>query len=222
MRVIPRIQVADGRTNVTQDEQESEDFPVTPGRVDDERAWSNPQACETRALRDRAAVLIQRQRGDIYRRIQKLMLPEARRITDTEDVLSTALRRVDSLIARQKFVGMEEEQVYALVHAVLERAIKEKARNARRLRSREHIAAQIAGMTELGNIFPTQSICERIGAMTPDPLDREIALLRGRGLKFHEIASAIGMQPSGVRKRWARLKSRAQEVVDQEGDDADR
>lgn len=179
------------------------------------------QDADRTRLRERAAELIERQRPDIYRRIHKLMLNQARRITDTEEILSTALRRVDHLIARGAFEGTEDAQIYSAVHRVIERTIKEKARNARRLQARELAAAQLSDPAQLDLVLPSRNLCEQIGSLTRDPIDREIALLRGRGMKFHEIAEAIGMQPSGVRKRWSRMKEQAREIMGQEQDHAD-
>lgn len=168
-------------------------------------------------MRKRAAKLIYAQRAQIYRRISTLLVPEARQVTDTEEVLSTALRRVDRLIARGLFRGEEDEQLYALVHRVLERTIREKARNARRQRAREQIVARLN--QDRANAPPlviSSELCERVGQLTRDPIDREIALLRGRGMKFHEIAESMEMSPAGVRKRWSRIRRRAEELAAQE------
>lgn len=194
---------------------------MTNEQGDPVRTWPRADDAQLSRLRERAAELIERQRPDIYRRIHKLMLNQARRITDTEEILSTALRRVDHLIAHGAFEGTEDEQIYSAVHRVIERTIKEKARNARRLQARETAAAQLSEAASIDFVLPSPSVCEQIGSLTQDPIDREIALLRGKGLKFHEIAEAIGMQPAGVRKRWSRMKDRAREIMAQEQDHAD-
>lgn len=220
MRGIPRIQVAADESLVTRFSK-SQEKSVTNEKGDPARMKERADEAELSRLRERAAELIERQRPDIYRRIHKLMLNQARRITDTEEILSTALRRVDHLIAQGAFEGTEDEQIYSAVHRVIERTIKEKARNARRLQAREITAVQLAESVDMEFVLPSRSVCEQIGSLTQDPIDREIALLRGKGLKFHEIAEAIGMQPAGVRKRWSRMKDRAREIMAQEKDHAD-
>lgn len=168
---------------------------------------------ETHVLRNRAADLLFAQRDKVNRRIHSRMLSQARKITDTEEVLSTALRRIDSLILSGKARAETDAQLFALVHQVIERTILEKARNARRLKKREQVVAELSTSPELKTTIPTPELCIRIGQFAQDPVDREIAMLRARGLKLHEIAASISMSDSVVRKRWSRLKSRARGLL---------
>lgn len=148
------------------------------------------------------------------------MLRSARKVTDTEDVLSTALRRLDSLIIKGSVRATTDAQLFALVHQVIERTIKEKARNARRLKRRELLAEELASSARVEGIVPTQDVCVRIGRLANDALDKEIAMLRARGVRLHEIAESLGLPDTVVRKRWSRLKIRAREIMN-EGDHHD-
>ena len=164
-------------------------------------------------LRDRAAELLLSQRDKINRRIHSRMLQSARKITDTEEVLSTALRRLDSLIVKGSMRAQSDAQLFALVHQVIERTIREKARNARRLKRRELLAEELAASARVEGIVPTQDLLVRIGRLANDATDKEIALLRARGIRLHEIAESLGMPDAVVRKRWSRLKIRAREIM---------
>lgn len=169
--------------------------------------------------RERAAKLVYEQRDTIKSRIHRMIGNQARLVTDTEDVLSTALRRVDSLISRGQDQAQSDEQFFALVHGVIDRCIKEKSRNASRLRARELVAQRLREERWDRQPDPrvmTSEQLEHIGRSIPDPLDRQIILLRGRNLSFESIAQAMRLEPGTVRKRWSRLRVKAREQLDKE------
>ncbi len=141
------------------------------------------------------------------------MMAQARKVTDTEDVLSTALRRLDSLILSGQARARTDAELFALVHEVIERTIREKARNARRLKRREQVAAELLAQSQYPAVVPSQDLFRRLGQLARDEIDKEIAILRARGLRFHEIAESMGLPDTVVRKRWSRLKTRAEEML---------
>jgi DNA-directed RNA polymerase specialized sigma24 family protein len=171
--------------------------------------------------RDRAARLMERQRVSIEARIHKLLGDGARRLVDTEDVVSTALRRIDSLILRGKFEEQSEAHFYGLVHGVIERTILEKAVAASRLAKRELLARQLFDACKIDSGRPetdSESEFTRIGALIRSPIDREIAMLRGRDIPFHVIAEMMDMDPAAVRKRWSRMRAQILHQVQEKND----
>ncbi len=181
---------------------------------------SDAEAHSDHELRSRAANLIQEQRASIESRIHSLLEADARRLVSTDDVLSTALRRVDSLILRRAFRGQSDRQFFALVHGLVERTILEKARMSRRIKERERMAAEnLKSLHKESADIPHELHEEflRIGRLVKNPIDREIVLLRGRDLPFHTIAELMGMDPVAVRMRWSRLRARLRDEI--KGDD---
>lgn len=176
-------------------------------------AEGDAQETEVVVLRRRAAELLIAQRDGVNRRIHSRMMSQARKVSDTEDVLSTALRRLDSLILSGRARARTDAELFALVHEVIERSIREKARNARRLKRREQIASELLAQSQYQAIVPSQELFQRLGQLARDEIDKEIAILRARGLRFHEIAESMGLPDTVVRKRWSRLKSRAEEML---------
>ena len=176
-------------------------------------------------LRDQAAELVEQQRASILNRIHRLIGNDARRVTDTEDVLSTTLRRVDRAIAQGTFEAQSDAQFFAFVHGVIERSILEKARDSRRLTHRELIAERLKAISTVQNKESrtfTAEQTEHIGRAIKDPVDREIVLLRGRGIKFAVIAETMGMTPFAVRKRWSRIRLTVQQYIEEQDSDDDR
>ncbi len=176
-------------------------------------------------LRDQAAELVEQQRASILNRIHRLIGNDARRVTDTEDVLSTTLRRVDRAIIQGTFEAQSDAQFFAFVHRVIERSILEKARASRRLTHRELLAERLKAITTVhkqeSRIFSAEKT-EQIGKAIKDPIDREIVLLRGRGIKFAMIAETMGMTPFAVRKRWSRIRMTVQQYIEEQDSDDDR
>ena len=173
-------------------------------------------------LRHRAADLLLSQREQVNRRIHNRMISNARKITDTEEVLSTALRRLDSLILTGRARARTDAQLFALVHEVIERAIREKARYAERIKRREKLVGAMRGDTGLQGLLPSGELFVRLGQLARDPVDKEIAMLRARGLRLHEIAESMGLPDTVIRKRWSRLKVRAREMLGEGTRDDDR
>lgn len=189
---------------------------------DPSREGQVPLSQDVDQKRSHAANLVEQQRATLLNRIHRLLGDDARRVTDTDDILSTALRRIDSVIESGNLEAQNERQFYAFVHGVIERTILEKGRKSRSLTAREKIAQDIR------NKLPTPAVeqrvvtadeLNRIGQLITDPIDREIILLKGRGSSFVEIAESMQMASDAVRKRWSRIRASVREQI--KGDSSD-
>ncbi len=172
-----------------------------------------------------AAQLVEQQRATLLSRIHRLLGDDARRVTDTDDILSTALRRIDRAIDQGSLDAQSERQFYAFVHGVIERTILEKARKSRGLTARERIAQEIKDNVSSPVIEQRVVAAEelsRIGEMITDPIDREIILLRGRDLSLADIAQAMNMTHAAARKRWSRIRTMVREYIKESSLDDDR
>ena len=159
------------------------------------------------------ARLIDQERRSIHRRIHRLLREESRKITDTEEILSTSMRRIDRIIEDDRLVAQSDAQVIALVNAVIDRTILEKARVARRLISREVKAAHLKAAYEKNSVQVDNDLLVKIGQQISDPIDREIVLLRARDQSFGSIAQHLNMEPEAARKRWSRIRNRVREFM---------
>lgn len=183
--------------------------------------WNQSQQHDVERRRDQAANLLARQRDSIMSRIHSILSDKARKITDTDDVLSTTLRRVDSAILRGQLRAMTDEQFFAFVHGVIERTISEKARNSARLVQREQSSSCILKTQNEGQAqvkMLSSEDLQFIGRLLTDPIDREIVLLKGRGLSFEQIAQSMGIYPAAVRKRWSRVRLLVREAVSKDSE----
>ena len=148
---------------------------------------------------------------------------EARKVTDTEEILSTALRRIDHAIVKGNMDAVSDAQFYAFMHSVIERSILEKARASRRLNKRELIAARLQTHKSSQEVRDQDAVLEQlalIGKHVTDQCDREVVMLRGRGMGFGEIAQQLGMTPEAARKRWSRARNAVRALLqEREGND---
>ena len=175
--------------------------------------------------RTHAAQLVEQQRATLMSRIHRLLGDDARRVTDTDDILSTALRRIDNAIEQGSLEAQSERQFYAFVHGVIERTVLEKARKSRGVSARERIAQEIKDEVSSPSIEQRVIAVEelnRIGKMVTDPIDREVIFLRGRDLSLAEIAKAMDMTYAAVRKRWSRIRTTVREYIKENSSDDDR
>ncbi|MBL4592069.1 MAG: sigma-70 family RNA polymerase sigma factor [Phycisphaerales bacterium] len=166
--------------------------------------------------RQEAAEHIQQQRDTVMRRIHSLLGGGARKITDTEDVLSTTLRRVDKAVYTGRLRAINDAQFYSFVHRVIEQAILEKTRSANRIRKREGAFQRMRGSDEeplTAKSAMVREDIERMSRVISDPLDREIVFLKGRGLTSALIAESMGMEAAAVRQRWGRMRAKVREMI---------
>lgn len=139
--------------------------------------------------------------------------PRMRRLVDSQDLLSTILRR---LCQRMRGTGIRAEnhrQFWALVYRIGNDALIDRIQVISRLRELEsggsHFASSMADrlITEgpdADREFATQlgRILDRIES----PLDREILVLWLHGHSLLDSGEMLGLTPAAVRKRWQRLR----------------
>ncbi len=135
-------------------------------------------------------------------------------MANTDEIMSTAWRRVDKAIASGRLEAKSDEQFFAFVHGVIRRAILEKARAGRRMTKREQVAhvlrEQIRKPDSQDKSDKLLKVY-RLGEMIRNPVDREIILLKGRGHSYPVIAELMKMDPAAVRMRWTRIRKRVRE-----------
>lgn len=158
-----------------------------------------------------AAEILTQHRDEILRRIHAQIGGNTRKVTDTEDILSTVARRLDHLIAEGRLQATSERQLFALIHAITDRTLLEKHRQGTRTQQRE---SSIAREHEANTEHNAQtSGLERIVKLVPDPIDRQILNGKARGWSYETLAAELGIQEEAVRQRWSRLRKRVQESI---------
>lgn len=169
--------------------------------------------------REAAAELAVQYGPRIRRRIAGKLGPRLRRIFDSQDILSTVLRRLDIFVAENRLDIASEGQLWALIMAIANRAVIDKLRILRRLEMTEGAdRLDTEGMRR--RLLDTrderpQEIeveLERAFISLPDETDRTILWFWLSGMEHRQTSMLVGLTPAATRKRWERIRGRLREV----------
>lgn len=164
--------------------------------------------------REAAARFITENEGIIRRRFRHRLGRAARRLVDSQDLVSTIARRLDQMVRAGAARVETQGHLWSLIFRIGERAAADKGRIMARLERVEGPDSELA--YEWRCRFARAERRERGGmeieldAMLrtlADPMDREILTMWLMGQSFVAIAQEMGLAPEMVRKRWERIRS---------------
>lgn len=171
--------------------------------------------------RDQTAAFALEHAASIRRRIRGKIGPSIRRVFDSQDIVSTVLRRLDLYISRSNPSVTSESDLWALIMRIAHNAVIDKARIIRRLQATEGEDSEFARLM-LDRFNGHAFNCERIldlelGAIF-DHLssgdDQQILWLWLTGHELVMIGEIIGVSPDTVRKRWQRIRQQLREHIE--------
>lgn len=197
--------------------------PLCPDRSRGEpwRPWADPRVGTWLTLnRDELAAFVSAQGPLLLRRIRRKLSPSARDLFDSQDVFSTMLRRVDKLAAQGRLRAESEAQLVALLTAIVDHAVIDRARISERKKRVERRAAQSA-RADRKSVVPEDSLATHsqldvLNQLITDPADRELLRLRLQGASFSNISEATGKPEGTLRWRWGRLGRYLRDHVEQQ------
>lgn len=167
--------------------------------------------------REAAAQFITRYDSRIRRRIRGKLNPSMRRLFDSQDILSTVGRRLDQYVRAGSLEAESERQLWALVFRMAVNAVIDKSRMYRRLQQAEGpdgmFAQEILRRLRAAEQSESDGVeieLENVLKMFMDETDRDILTHWLNGFRLNDIAVSIGMAPTGVRKRWQKIRERLQ------------
>ncbi|MDP1661419.1 MAG: ECF-type sigma factor [Phycisphaerales bacterium] len=165
--------------------------------------------------REAAAEFVQRYGPQIRRRVRGKLRTSMRRLFDSQDILSTLSRRLDSYVHRGLFEPRSEEELWGLVFMIAEHSVVEKARIWQALSEKEGeqsgLAGEAAGRFDraargTGVVLAEEDEFEGLLESVPHELDRQIARLWAMNLSSEAIATELGLTVDVVRTRWRRTR----------------
>ncbi|HZW08664.1 MAG TPA: hypothetical protein VFF69_02065 [Phycisphaerales bacterium] len=161
---------------------------------------------------------------DRIRAIARRKLPHSgRSVFGTEDVFSTVARRVDALAARGLVRAESEAQLWALVSRVVENVSLERIRLVESTASRTgddaafwaEISGDLRRCKDDNEAFVL--VFEMMSAMA-NPDDRQIFLLRLRGVSHRVIAQQLATTEESLRQRWVVIRRVLRETFTPDGE----
>lgn len=165
--------------------------------------------------RHAAAAFVLEHQGLIRRRYRQRLGFRLRRLLDSQDLVSTIVRRLDACVMGRGVRAEDEAQLWALIFRIGDNALIDRRRVLARLDRVEGPDSEIARewrcrMARAERAQPDGTLLEidRMLRMLPSEIDRRILTLWLGGLEHNEIAAEIGLTHAAVRQRWARLCAR--------------
>lgn len=160
----------------------------------------------------------------IRRRIRGKLGASMRRLFDSQEIMSTLGRRLDSFVGSHQLRAENMPELWALVFRLADNSLIEKARVFRSLEAKEgedspiaHVVARRLKAAE--RVDPDGSLIEidrAIEALT-DAIDREILSLWLMGSNHTEIGQCVNLAPTAVRKRWQSIREKLRELYESGG-----
>lgn len=171
---------------------------------------------------DRAAVaeFVLRYGALIRLRVRERLGPSVRRVFDSEDLLSTLVRRMDSLIERGAVRAESPAQLWELLTSIMVQAASEYARRAMMEERRAPLSAivdmpsPVDAMEEVARRDAAESLVRRTVAWRLDQAEHAMLRMRIGGSGHDEIALALRCTVEAVRMRWIRLRQRLRTQVE--------
>lgn len=148
----------------------------------------------------------------IRRRIQNKLSGNDRRLFDTQDLLSTILRRVDALIAKGTLRATTDRELVSLVLTMLDNSLVDRYRLMSRLNrteSRDGVWAswaRVNAKSDDSNV--TSETLSEIFESIESAEDRLLLSLRLSGATHAMIAVILEISPEACRQRWVSLKQK--------------
>ncbi|MEX2219145.1 MAG: ECF-type sigma factor [Phycisphaerales bacterium] len=169
--------------------------------------------------RDAAAEFFERIGPRLRRRVRTKLGRDMRRVFDSLEIMSTVARRLDRFVLSGRLRAETTGEFWSFLCEVAENAVSEKGRRCRT--ARRSRAVMWRGALDTGGGPAADDDLGALGdaiARLQDPMDREIINLWLGGQRLVHIASAVGLAPTAVRKRWQKIRDRLRDILSGEGE----
>jgi DNA-directed RNA polymerase specialized sigma24 family protein len=175
-------------------------------------AWSPDLANDRIGV---ARYLIERQ--DLIRAAARRKLSShTRSVFDSEDVLSSVLRRVDSMVTEGRLRPRSEAELWALVNTIAANNAMNRSRLIERARSfLDEDAEYVQELLQRLNTYTTDDEAEllvhRMMACLTAQEDRHLFVMYLRGASLSVIAGTLHIEDDTCRHRWRKIRKTLQE-----------
>lgn len=147
----------------------------------------------------------------------------SRSVFDSEEVVASVVRRMDDLAQRDSIRARSEDELWALIARIVTNATVSRIRLlqvARRHLAEDgpYAALMASRVAALETDDEASLLVYRLIASVPDATDRQILLLRLRGMPLPLIARELGLGEGAARMRYHRVCQRLEERLGPGGD----
>ena len=171
-----------------------------------------------RGDREAAATFVIRYGEFIRRRVRGKLEASVRRLFDSQDIMSTFGRRLDSYVLGGNFAPRSEDEFWSLVFLVANSSVVDKTRIVEALNAKEGEDSDFAawmqdrlrdaekpGSAQSSDAKYELALDELLRPLKSEQ-DRTIATLWAMGVPHAQIAEQVGLSHDVVRQRWHRIR----------------
>lgn len=150
---------------------------------------------------------------DIRAVARRKLLSRTRRVYDSEDVLSSTVRRMDQLAHEGKLRPHNDDELWTLTRTIAHNDAVSKnrivARLDRLLAEEGPMLAPVADfIREQSDVENVETILSRLAATLNSSADRQYFFLRMRGATHKAAAEALGIGHDAARQRWVDIMAK--------------
>ncbi|HED54465.1 MAG TPA: sigma-70 family RNA polymerase sigma factor [Phycisphaerales bacterium] len=147
----------------------------------------------------------------IRNRIRRKLSASTRRIFDSQDLMSTLLRRVDRLASQGRLRATSQGELIKLLLQVAENALIDRARVTAKLRRVDgpdgRWAREMLNRIEAGSDEESADVIAAAFAALTHESDRFLLTLWLRGVPHVISAQVLGISPDAARQRWQNIRA---------------
>jgi DNA-directed RNA polymerase specialized sigma24 family protein len=142
---------------------------------------------------------------------RKKLTQAARGVFDSEEVLSSVLRRLDAMAQRGGLLPRSHGELWALVTTITHNTAVSKTRLIEFMRSRltedgPYAYELVRRLNACADDDEATLLVYRMMSCLPDATDRQILSLKHRGATHAAAASLLGTTEDAMRHRWMRIR----------------
>ncbi len=168
--------------------------------------------------REAAAEFFERYGSRVRRRIRGKLSRSMRRVFDSQDLMSTVSRRLDAFVGSCRLRASNSAQLFSLLNRIADRALADKGRVIRKLRSVEGEDSELARvllerLNEEHNSGGAELEIEAVFRLVPDATDKTILSMWLADQPHTVTAECVGMEAATVRQRWKSIRERLREAL---------
>ncbi|MEM8757481.1 MAG: hypothetical protein AAGF47_06845 [Planctomycetota bacterium] len=149
----------------------------------------------------------------VRRRVRDKLSPAGRRLFDTQDLLSTVLRRVDRLLCEGRLRATTDAELVGLVVRMLDNAIIDRQRVLGRLQRIDGADGEWARRLK-GRFDGADAVLADVFEALTREDDRLYLSLWLRGAPHSSISYVLGIAPDAARQRWVAIRRRISSALD--------
>ena len=153
----------------------------------------------------------------VRNRIRRKLDGNAQRLFDSQDLMSTVLRRIDRLAAEGRLRASSDEELIALLIRVSDRVVIDRYRVLAKLRRVEGEdgpwARSLLQRLEQEQDDGGSELLADLYQSIENPEDRMLLSLWLRDLPHTVIAQTLGISPEAARQRWRTLRLKISDML---------